>query len=282
MVNVPSHLILANQPEKKVSKTPTRQWTCGLLLLATVCAPGCNTTIVDPPILDPLSQTAHWVVVDSSLSNRMPIGVVYEEMTEPSTISTVSSTNDYCTNPPSSRSPGVFFVFTKPGKHRLGAYSTRDNSVWDFDFIVEEGRCTVTRLSCANGRCGDGTASNFGSLRARPGRQIDISVRDHECEDGDRVNVMIAGIANGFEATPFPNQEIRNIPATKTVTLPGSGTYLVVMTALNGTGFKGNCSFEDENTGELIISGTSQAKPVVWRTRGGTGTHSGGYIYAPD
>ena len=75
--------------------------------------------------------------------------------------------------------------------------------------------------------------------------QVDICVRDYECEDGDAVAVFVNGFMT-FET------EIFNAPNCKRAVLQ-SGNNTLKLIALNGTGFKGACNFGDVNTGELTI-----------------------------
>ena len=46
---------------------------------------------------------------------------------------------------------------------------------------------------------------------------------------------------------------------------------MVELTALNGTGYKGDCSYRDENTGEIRVTGEN-TETQVWRHRGGAGS----------
>ena len=48
-------------------------------------------------------------------------------------------------------------------------------------------------------------------------------------------------------------------------------SYAVELTALNGTGYKGDCSYRDENTGEIRVTGEN-TETQVWRHRGGAGS----------
>ena len=93
---------------------------------------------------------------------------------------------------------------------------------------------------------------------------VDICVRDHECEDGDAVSVDVDGeeIFAG---------EIVNEPACRTLDVVAGRDYVVELTALNGTGFKGSCNFADANTGEIRVSALN-AKTQVWRHREGAGS----------
>ena len=49
------------------------------------------------------------------------------------------------------------------------------------------------------------------------------------------------------------------------------GRNEIELYAINGTGRKGNCSYADENTGELRVEGEN-AESQLWRHRGGAGS----------
>ena len=64
---------------------------------------------------------------------------------------------------------------------------------------------------------------------------VEVCIRDHECEDGDRVRVLV----NGIE---LMSGEIGNAWMCRTVPL-GEGRHDIELFAINGTGFKGeDCS----------------------------------------
>ena len=93
--------------------------------------------------------------------------------------------------------------------------------------------------------------------------QVRVCVRDHECEDGDRILVSVNGsqvfsgeIDNGWDC-----QDVR-------VT---SGKNRVELYAINGTGNKGACSHADINTGEIRVEGKN-SQVQSWRHRGGAGS----------
>ena len=90
---------------------------------------------------------------------------------------------------------------------------------------------------------------------------LEICVRDHECEDGDEISVDVEG------RTIFSG-EIVNDWDCQTIEVRGGESYKVELTALNGTGYKGNCSYRDENTGEIRVTGENM-ETQVWRHRGG-------------
>ena len=93
---------------------------------------------------------------------------------------------------------------------------------------------------------------------------LKVCVRDHECEDGDRISVDIDGrsIFSG---------EIDNDWDCYNLTVWSGESYAVELTALNGTGYKGDCSYRDENTGEIRVTGENR-ETQVWRHRGGAGS----------
>ena len=93
---------------------------------------------------------------------------------------------------------------------------------------------------------------------------LEICVRDHKCEDGDKIRVDVEGrsIFSG---------EIVNDWDCQTIEVQGGETYEVELTALNGTGYKGDCSYIDENTGEIRVTGEN-IETQVWRHRGGAGS----------
>ena len=92
---------------------------------------------------------------------------------------------------------------------------------------------------------------------------VRVCVRDHECEDGDRVRVSV-------NANELLGGEITNDWQCETVILH-EGRHDIELYAINGTGFKGNCSYIDENTGELRVTG-NDSQTQSWRHRGGKGS----------
>ena len=93
---------------------------------------------------------------------------------------------------------------------------------------------------------------------------LKICVRDHECEDGDKIRVEVDGrsIFSG---------EIDNDWDCYNLTVWSGESYAVELTALNGTGYKGDCSYRDENTGEIRVTGEN-TETQVWRHHGGAGS----------
>ena len=95
---------------------------------------------------------------------------------------------------------------------------------------------------------------------------LDICVRDHECEDGDAISVDVEG-RNLFIG------ELLNAAMCSTLEVEAGRDYVIEMTALNGTGFKGACNFADVNTGEIRVSGLN-VETQVWRHREGAGSQA--------
>lgn len=93
---------------------------------------------------------------------------------------------------------------------------------------------------------------------------LKICVRDHECEDGDKISVDVDG------RTIFSG-EIDNDWDCYNLTVWSGESYAVELTAINGTGYKGDCSYRDENTGEIRVTGEN-TETQVWRHRGGAGS----------
>lgn len=94
-------------------------------------------------------------------------------------------------------------------------------------------------------------------------REIEVCVRDHECEDGDRITVSVNG-GRVFSG------EIDNDWACDTVNV-SEGDNLVELYAVNGSGRKGNCSYADVNTGEIRVEGRN-TETQSWQHRGGAGS----------
>ena len=95
---------------------------------------------------------------------------------------------------------------------------------------------------------------------------IDICVRDHECEDGDAINVNVEG-RNVF------NGELVNEAMCSGLEVEAGRDYVIELTALNGTGLKGACNFADANTGEILVRGLN-SETQVWRHREGAGSQA--------
>ena len=92
-------------------------------------------------------------------------------------------------------------------------------------------------------------------------------MRDHQCEDGDQIRVSVNG-GVVFSGELFNAADCRIVPVRE-------GTNSVELFAINGTGFKGACSYADANTGEITIRGsTASVETQNWRHTGGTGSRA--------
>ena len=91
-----------------------------------------------------------------------------------------------------------------------------------------------------------------------------IRVRDHACEDGDRVAILIYNAQSRSWFQIFRG-EIFNHWQTRTYQVTAGYHYIVDVHALNGTGYKGNCSFANVNTGEVFISNLNdRGSGAIW------------------
>ena len=98
--------------------------------------------------------------------------------------------------------------------------------------------------------------------------QIEIGIRDAQCEDGDIVSVYI-GDGYGDRAV-FSNEEIFNAWNNKSVTVRAGHYYQVRAVAVNGTGYKGNCSHRDGNSGEMRVRSNHTSEIDTWVAPGGS------------
>lgn len=96
--------------------------------------------------------------------------------------------------------------------------------------------------------------------------ELEVCVRDYECEDGDEIRVSVDGdevfegeIDNGWDCSRLDVRAGRKYP--------------IELYAINGTGFKGNCAHRDVNTGEIRVTGATSVTQS-WRHRGGTGSRA--------
>ena len=94
---------------------------------------------------------------------------------------------------------------------------------------------------------------------------VEVCVRDHQCEDGDRVWVSVDG-AELLGGEIFNRWQCRRVSLRE-------GRHDIELYAVNGTGYKGECSYADGNTGELRVTGRD-AQTQSWRHRGGQGSRA--------
>ena len=102
------------------------------------------------------------------------------------------------------------------------------------------------------------------TIPASCARQVQVCVRDHECEDGDQIRVSLNGSVI-FSGELFNAWNCQNVPVQQ-------GANRFELFAINGTGFKGNCSHSDANTGEIVITGGNTRGTQSWEHRGGAGS----------
>ena len=93
--------------------------------------------------------------------------------------------------------------------------------------------------------------------------QVRVCVRDHECEDGDRIRVSV-NHSQVFSGEIDNGWDCKDVRVT-------SGKNRVELYAINGTGNKGACSHADINTGEIRVEGKN-SQVQSWRHRGGGGS----------
>lgn len=108
---------------------------------------------------------------------------------------------------------------------------------------------------------------NFSAkLTGQGQRYVSVCMRDNECEDGD----ILALTLNGEE---IARSELFNAARCFDVPVKPSVNFLGVY-AVNGTGFKGQCSHTDRNTGEVTVYGaTGSGRTQTYSVRGGQGSY---------
>ena len=100
--------------------------------------------------------------------------------------------------------------------------------------------------------------------------RIHVFVRDHECEDGDIVEV---GILRGSTREVIFSGEIFNTWQSRTFTAQAGYHYTIVAAAVNGMGDRGDCEVNDVNTGEMYIAyDNNREESAIWRAPGGSGS----------
>ena len=97
--------------------------------------------------------------------------------------------------------------------------------------------------------------------------EVDVCVRDDQCVDGDEVKITINDDV-AFEGELFGTWQCE-------VASVREGSNSVVFLALNGTGFKGNCTTTNVNTGQLRITARGGDENLQnWRHAGGRGSEA--------
>ena len=157
---------------------------------------------------------------------------------------------------------GRFEIAVRPDSE-LELSAAADGSVYSDAQMIHTERDDMSLDGCLTVTGDQGLRDFPMKIRGTTGT-LEICVRDHECEDGDAIRVDVDGrsIFSG---------EIVNEWDCQTLEVRGGERYEVELTALNGTGYKGNCSYIDENTGEIRVTGEN-TETQVWRHRGGAGS----------
>ena len=165
------------------------------------------------------------------------------------------------TSSATSHSDGLFKIDVRPNSElqlvaASGDFSSEAVTVQSGDGATELKECLVV--------LGERGLSDFPIQIEGESGTVQVCVRDHECEDGDAISVDVAG-RNMF------NGEITNEWACNEFDVESDRNYVIEMTALNGTGYKGACSYADANTGEIRVSGQN-VETQMWRHREGAGS----------
>ena len=155
-------------------------------------------------------------------------------------------------------------VEASPGAHGFFALGP-SRCAWQDTVTAVANQCTAVPLWCSLPAPDSSALSSFGVFRAYSDGGLDISIRDYECEDGDRVTVTLNG------QVVFSNEEIFNSWKTRRFRA-SPGLNDITLRADNGSGFKGKCSYADANTGEIRVTGSDRGKTTQWSLRGGAGT----------
>lgn len=108
-----------------------------------------------------------------------------------------------------------------------------------------------------------GTFAPFRDPQGRP--YVSVCARDVECEDGDILRITLNGVPQ-FEV------ELLNSAQCQGIWIEQGRSFLGVY-AVNGTGYKGNCSFANRNTGEVTVSGASGGTSQSYQVLGGRGSY---------
>ena len=154
------------------------------------------------------------------------------------------------------------FVEDYPGK----AYSDLESDkreAWFRDNEVIETRWAPGAASASGDSAATMPLRDFHVAVASGERTVRVCVRDHECEDGDRVRVAVNGSAV-FSGEIVNAWACRSVPVSE-------GRNSIELYAVNGAGRKGNCSYADSNTGQIRVEGLS-IETQGWKHRGGAGS----------
>lgn len=143
--------------------------------------------------------------------------------------------------------------------------------------LLESPTGNLTNLSVASGGAVGSTADGGGSdvvedqlddfdvtIPGSCAREVDVCVRDHQCEDGDEARVTVNG-AVVFSGELFNAEHCVTVPVRE-------GSNTIELYAINGTGFKGDyCSHIDANSGQIDVTGGNE-QSQTWLHLGGAGS----------
>ena len=90
-------------------------------------------------------------------------------------------------------------------------------------------------------------------------QELEVCVRDHQCEDGDELRVSVNDVVV-FSGELFNARQCFEVPVME-------GRNTVELYALNGTAYKGLCNHSDVNTGQIDVSGGT-AQSQTWAPSG--------------
>ena len=168
------------------------------------------------------------------------------------------------------------YAFAEPTKWRFRVYAGDREQEISYRFSAERAASSDCARDAENdgGTVGTSGGGNFGPFDiyadGAQGEQthIAIGIRDNQCEDGDIVSVFI-GDGYGDRAV-FTNTEIFNHWQERMVSVRVGYYYQVRAVAVNGTGFKGNCSHRDANSGEMRVRSNHSSEISRWEAPGGS------------
>lgn len=127
----------------------------------------------------------------------------------------------------------------------------------------DEDAYRIVRTNWAPESFGSQPLRDFNITVSSSRREVRVCVRDHECEDGDKVRVSVNG-GRVFSGEIDNDWVCDDIPVHE-------GNNRIELFAVNGSGRKGNCSYADVNTGEIRVEGRNN-ETQSWRHRGGAGS----------
>ena len=147
--------------------------------------------------------------------------------------------------------------------HPRGDYPTAARDREGSMEALERGALEVIATNWGSDKLASIPLQDFNIKVSSSNPQVRVCVRDHECEDGDRILVSVNG-SQVFSGEIDNGWDCKDMRVT-------SGKNRVELYAINGTGNKGACSHADINTGEIRVEGKN-SQVQSWRHRGGAGS----------